>query len=121
MALTYFINKKRSTCVITLKGNLTPDDVATLDACMKEVLTDAMAYRVLNLAGLADMDLGTSRPFTIFQQSLRESSQLFICGLNVKIQKTLKEHGLVRDPEVQTDLMTVLQVILQLESKKESG
>lgn len=115
MALSYFINRKRTTCVITLKGSLTPNDEETLDACLREAKAEPAQYYILNMAGLIASESGTSRPFTLFQQGIRASAKLFLCDLQPEVGRELKAEGVIRESEVHPDLMTALQAILNEE------
>lgn len=112
MALSYFINRKRSTCVITFSGSISPNDTEVLETCLKEATSEPARYYVLNLGGLQAVEPGASRPFTRFQQELRQGSRLYLCDLQGEAGRTLKAEGLVRESELQPDLLTALQAIL---------
>lgn len=115
MALSFFINRKKTTCVITFKGSMTPNDAETLDTCLKEATSQPARYFILNMAGLVNAEAAVSRPFTLFQQGLRASSKLFLCDLQPDAGRVLKGEGVVRESEVMPDLMTALQSILNEE------
>lgn len=112
MALSYFINRKKTTCVVTFKGSLVPSDAVSLEACLKEALSDPAKYYILNMAGLSAVEAGTSRPFTMFQQALRSKSKLLICDLQSEPGKAFRAEGVIRESEVHDDLMSALQAIL---------
>jgi anti-anti-sigma regulatory factor len=115
MALSFFINRKRTTCVVTFKGSLTPNDAESLDSCLAEALSQPAQYLILNMAGLASAEAGTSRAFTLFQQGIRSKVKLLICDLQPEAARVLKAEGLIRESEVHPDLMSALQAILSEE------
>ncbi len=69
MALSYFINRKKTTCVITFKGSLTPNDAESLDACLKEALLETSRYYILNMGGLKEVEPSVSRRSPYFSKS----------------------------------------------------
>jgi anti-anti-sigma regulatory factor len=116
MPLTYFINRKKVTCVISLTGSLTEADLPIVQKCGEEVDAEPAKYTILNLSGLTEIDPSMAGAFTSFQQSLRaKGSQLFLCGVIPKLLEALKKDGLVRDAEVQFELLVVLQSIMKAE------
>lgn len=115
MALSYFLNRKKTTCVITLQGSLTLNDVEILDACLKEATAETAQYFILNLGGLTDVEPAAGRPFTLFQSGLRAGSKLYLCDVQSEVSRTLKGSGLLRETELTSDLMTCLQAILNAE------
>ena len=115
MALSYFINRKKAMCVITLQGSLTSNDVEVLSACLKEAVLEPARNYILNMGGLKDVEPDASRAFTLFQQGLRGNSRLYLCDLNDKIGRMLRAGGIIRESEIFSDLMAVLQAILNEE------
>jgi anti-anti-sigma regulatory factor len=118
MALSYFINRKKTTCVITFKGSLSPTDNELLGTCLKEATAETFAYMILNLGGINGVDPESARPFTIFQQGLRSGSRLYLCDLAPEPSRILKAQGVVRESETFPDLMACLQAILSEEKGK---
>src|SRR5690606_13924754 len=112
MALTYFLNRKKTTCVVTFKGSITVNDGEVLDQCLNEATAEPSQYYILNLGGLVDVEVPACRPFTLFQQGLRANSKLYICDLQADSGKILKTNGVLRESEILPDLMTCLQAIL---------
>jgi anti-anti-sigma factor len=112
MALSYFINRKKSTCVITFSGSLAPNDTEVLSTCLKEATSETYRYIILNLGGLKATDPAASRPFTLFQQALRGNSRLYLCDLQSEVARILKAEGVVRESEAFPDLMSCLQAII---------
>ncbi|MGZ3657761.1 MAG: STAS domain-containing protein [Bdellovibrionota bacterium] len=112
MALSYFINRKQTTCVITFSGSLTPNDTEILSACLKEATSESYRYIILNLGGIKTADPAASRPFTLFQQALRGNSRLYLCDLQLEPARILKAEGVVRESEAFPDLMACLQAII---------
>lgn len=115
MALSYFINRKKTTCVITFQGSLSLNDSEVLDACLKEATAQPARYFVLNMAGLRDVASEASRPFTLFQQGLRAGSKLYLCDVNSGPLSLFKAEGVIRESEVFPDLLSALQAILGAE------
>lgn len=115
MALSFFINRKRTTCVITFKGSLAPNDADVLEACTSEALKELARYYILNMSGMRDAEAGASRPFALFQQALRAKSKLYLSDLQGDASRILKAEGVIRDTEVLPDLMSALQAILNEE------
>ena len=115
MALTYFINQKSSTTVVSLNGTMAEEDLEVFQKCLDEVNTSPPKYLIINLGGLTDISKAAKRPFTMFQTSVRETSNLIICNIDSEVFKTLKQDGVLRESEVQPDLMTALKWILMLE------
>jgi hypothetical protein len=118
MALSYFINRKKLTCVITFKGSLSPNDNELLGTCLREATAEKFAYMILNLGGIKGVDPESARPFTIFQQGLRASSRLYLCDLAAEPARILKAQGVVRESETFPDLMACLQAILMEQKVK---
>jgi hypothetical protein len=116
MALSYFINRKKTTCVVSFQGSLTLNDVECLELCLKEATAEPAKYFILNLAGLIDVEVGACRPFTLFQHGLRASSKLYLCDIPAEPGKILKGNGVVREGEVNADLMSCLQAIIKEET-----
>ena len=112
MALSYFINRKKSTCVIAFKGSLSPNDSELLGECLKEATAEIYRYVILNLGGIKDVDPESARPFTLFQQGLRANSRLYLCDLLPEPARLLKAQGVVRESETFPGLMACLQAIL---------
>ena len=115
MALSYFINRKRTTCVVTFKGSLAPADGDTLDLCLNEATGELARFYILNLSGLREAEPAASRPFALFQQALRAKSKLYLCDLQSDPGRVLKAEGVVRETELVPDLMSALQTILNEE------
>ena len=115
MALSYFLNRKKTTCVITFKGSLTLNDVETLEACLKEARAEPAQYYILNLAGVVEVEPNASRPFTLFQHGLRSGSKLYLCDVQPEPERVLKSSGVLREGELCPDLLSCLQAILQAE------
>jgi len=120
MALSYFINRKKAICVITLKGSLSIDDVEPLEACLKEVMLQPASYVVVNFAGVEQVDVSASRPLTLFQQGLRAKAKLFLCEILPEIGKHFSHLGLVREAETFPNLVACLQEIIVIEKKQGS-
>jgi len=115
MALSYFINRKKTTCVVSFQGALSPNDVDILEECLKEATSTPVRYLVLNLAGLKGADPTAARPFTLFLQALRSGSKIYLCDLQAEPGRILKASGVIRESEVQPDILTALQAILNEE------
>jgi anti-anti-sigma regulatory factor len=115
MACVYFLNRKRTICVVTMNGTLAGGDKDALDRCLKEVMREPPKYLLLNLGGVTAIEASLSRPFALFQQSLRSSAKLVICGLATGVGRVLKAEGLVRAEEEVEDLVSALQTIMKLE------
>jgi anti-anti-sigma regulatory factor len=115
MALSYFINRKQTTCVISLTGSLKGSDAEVLDACLKEATSSPVRYFVLNLAGMQVDDIAATRPFTIFQQGLRAGFKLYLCNLQPEAYRLLRTGGIIREPETMPDLLSALQAIMNEE------
>ena len=115
MALTYFINRRTTTCVISLKGSLSVNDVGLLEQCLKEATVEQAKYIIINMGGVKDVEPDMSRPFTLFQQGLRGKGRLFLCDVQPEPEKLLKRVGVLRENECVPDLMTCLQLILNEE------
>lgn len=114
--ISYFINRKKITCVVSLAGTLTEADIPILQNCMEEIETAPARHKILNLSGLADVEPAMARPFTLFQQSLRSGeSQLYLCGIPAKLADRLRKEGLIREAEVHPELLVALQVIMKSE------
>lgn len=113
MALSYFINRKKSTCVITFNGSLSPNDQDLLATCLKEATVDMVRCVILNLGGIKEVDPDCARPFTLFQQGLRANSRLYLCDMQTEPARILKAQGVVRENETFPDLMACLQAILR--------
>ncbi len=118
MALSYFTNKKQSTCVITFAGTLAGVDAGLLEACLSDTLSASTKYVILNFGGLTAIEQSMTRPFALFQSSLRSQSKIFICNIQAPVLKVLNASGVVRDGEVQISLFSCLQMILQLEKER---
>ena len=115
MALTYFINRKETICVVSLIGAIQQGEENTLQKCLDEVTSARSMYLVLNMGGVSAFQMEMGRAFTIFQQNLRSHSRLFVSNFESKILSQLKGSGLVREAEVVSDLMGALQQILQIQ------
>jgi hypothetical protein len=115
MALTYFVNRKKTTCVISFTGSLSPNDAELLHGCLAEAVSEPARHYILNLGGMKGVDLDASRPFTLFQQGLRAESKLYLCSLPPEVARTLKGGGVIREGEIFPDLLTCLQAILNVE------
>lgn len=117
MALTYYINRKKVTSVISFTGLFDEgESTKTLQQCFDTLKADPAKYQILNLAGATGFEHGAARPFILFQNKLRASSKLFICATPDKILWEMRKQGLIREEEVQADLMVVLQAIVKLEA-----
>ena len=115
MALSYFINRKKATCVITFTGSITANDAEQLDLCLSETNLEPARHVILNLGGLKSVETDAYRALTLFQQGIRARSKLYLCDLLPEPAKVLKTAGVVRDSEIFADLMTALQAILNSE------
>src|SRR3989338_6152839 len=100
MALSYFLNRKRSTCVVTFKGSMSALDEEMLVRCQKEILSEPAKYIVLNLQGLSGIEPDLTRHLTLFQQVLRAESTLIICEILPDVAAFLRPEGVVREAEV---------------------
>jgi len=118
MALAYFINRKKSTCVITLRGSLSRNDEEIFSACLKEATTDIFRYVILNMGGIKGVDPECARPFTIFQAGFRTKSRLYLCDMQTESARVLRAQGVVRESETFPDLLTCLQAILSEEKAR---
>jgi anti-anti-sigma factor len=117
VALNYFINRKNAICVLTLKGSVANDSEGAFSACVEEAVKTPTKYFVLNLSGVAGFDSSGLRHFALFQQKLRQSATLILCEIPGDISNQLKTNGVVRDSEIQADLMAALQFVLLCEKK----
>ncbi len=115
MALSYFLNRKKTTCVITMQGSLLIGDVEVLDACLKEATAELPRYFILNMGGVVEVEAAATRPFTLFQSGLRANSKLYLCDVQFEVSRTLKASGVLRESEISPDLLTCLQTILNTE------
>ena len=114
MALTYFINRKKITSVISLNGSLTKVDTEVLDKCLEEILSQPSKYIILNLSGFTAVSAGMGPALIKFQQKIREpGAKLYLCNLTRELAAALT--GLVVESEVKADLLIVLQIIMKLE------
>lgn len=115
MALTYFINKKSVTFVASFSGTLEPEDGSVLQRCLDEIQQASPKYLILNLGAVTDIAKEVNRNLVIFQQSIRDKSTLIICNVPKTIAKSLTIEGIMRESEIQQDLMSALKLILVLE------
>jgi anti-anti-sigma regulatory factor len=103
--------------VVSLTGAVAAEDTIVLQKCLEEVSQDPPKYLILNLGAVTSISKDMLRPFTILQQSVRERSKLFVCNGNAELMKVLRQDGVVREAEVQPDLLQTLKTILIEESK----
>lgn len=115
MTFSYFLNRKRATCVVSFNGMLDEDGVPILNTCLNEVMSDSPKYVVLNFGGLLGVEEKVARPFVIFQQNLRDVGSIYLCNLSGSLEAELKAKGIIRDSEIRHDLMDALQAILRNE------
>lgn len=118
MALSYFINRKKTICVVTFQGSFTQNDVGTLENCLNEIRSEASQYVILNLGGVSAVDQETCRPLTLFQNGIRVDSKLYLCSIQENPGKLLRGAGVLRESEVVPDLLACLQNILAGEKGK---
>jgi hypothetical protein len=118
MALAYFINRKQTTCVISLSGSISNKDKEVLEQCLKEAMTEPCLHFIVNMGGIREMDPEGSRPFAHFQQGLRAKSKLYLCNLQIETSTLLKMLGILSDGENFVDLLSCLEAILALDEGK---
>ena len=116
MALTYFINKKSVTYVLSLTGTITAADTDILQKCIDEIDQSSPKYLILNMGAITSISKDAHSALTIFQRTIRQKSTLIICNVNDDILKILKTDGIIRESEVQSDLMSALKMILSMET-----
>lgn len=115
MACAYFLNRKRTICVITLNGTLVASDAEVLEHCIKAAQSEPTNYILVNLSGITAAEVDVLRPFTLFQQALRSKAKLVICGLTEATESVLKGGGVLRESELAEDLVAGLQLIMKWE------
>ena len=115
MALGYFINRKKTTCVVTLTGSFTPQDAEVLNQCKTEIISQETLYIIINMGGINSMEPDVFRIFTLFQHELRERAKLMLCDIFPKAEMLMKSGGVIRDSEIFPDLVSALQEILNME------
>lgn len=118
MAIEYFLNKKSEICVVSLSGKLDASDAAVLEQCMVS-LSEAGKFRyiVVSMAGIQGCGQDAGRHFTKFQRAIREKGNLLICQLQAGVERDLKARGLLRDDEVERDLISALTKIVSREKR----
>lgn len=115
--LQYFLNSKRSLVVASFQGCLNERNQHLLKKCLEEITAlQNLRYVVLNLQGLSSVESGAIRSFTIVQSALRERYKLYLCNLGDGLVRELSSSGVIRDQELQKDLMATLQLILKSEN-----
>ena len=115
MALTFFLNRKATTCVVSFKGTIAASDAECLDSCLREVTGELAKYLILSMGGISKVEAESARSFTLFQQALRGKSKLYLCDLQEAVGSALRAQGVLREAEVKTDLMACLQAIQRAE------
>lgn len=116
--LAYFINRKLTVTVITFTGAISEGCETTFEEITKEITAESSKYIILNLKGVTSIESNMKSNFVIFQKYIRDmQANLILCDLYPELKKRVIDLGIVRQGEVQKDLVAALQYVLS-ESKR---
>src|SRR3989344_8533899 len=114
MSLDYLIAEKNQIIVISFVGEMTKDQVVSIERCTGEITAKSFSFAVLNFRDTKEIDHDALRPLNLLQQSIRQKpAELRLCGLNPKMKEYLLVRGTIRDSETRDNLQEALKSMNQ--------